>query len=77
MDGPADTFRTLLEVDRLLEAPRPVPDGSVLFANATAGGVYRWSAEGVTEVLARRRGVGGIAVHQDGGWVIGTRPRTH
>lgn len=66
-------METLWEADGLLEAPRPLPDGSVLFANTTAGGVYRWSDGNVSEVLARRRGIGGIAVHADGGFLVSGR----
>lgn len=61
---------TLWESAGLLEAPRPMRDGAVLFANTTAGGVYRWSATGVATVLDRRRGIGGIAVHADGGLLV-------
>lgn len=60
----------LWESDGLLEAPRPLRDGSVLFANTTAGGVYRWSVEGVSVVLEKRRGIGGIAEHADGGLLV-------
>lgn len=63
----------LWESDGLLEAPRPMPDGSVVFANTTAGGVYRWSQEGVSSVLERRRGIGGIAVHANGGLLVSGR----
>ncbi|MDP7725876.1 SMP-30/gluconolactonase/LRE family protein [Mycobacterium sp. TY814] len=63
----------LWESEGLLEAPRPLPDGSVLFANTTAGGVYRWSDGGVSTVLEKRRGIGGIAVHADGGLLVSGR----
>lgn len=63
----------LWESDGLLEAPRPLPDGSVLFANTTAGGVYRWSDEGVSTIVEKRRGIGGIAVHADGGLLVSGR----
>ncbi|MHA7649998.1 SMP-30/gluconolactonase/LRE family protein [Mycobacterium sp. ML4] len=65
--------QVLWKSDGLLEAPRPLPDGSVLFADTTAGGVYRWSDEGVSTVLDRRRGIGGIAVHAAGGLLVSGR----
>ena len=70
-------IETLWEADGLLEAPRPATDGSVFFANTTAGGVYRWSDEGVSAVLDRRRGIGGIAVHADGGLLVSGRDLSH
>jgi gluconolactonase len=68
-----DGVETLWESAGLLEAPRPLHDGSVLFANTTAGGVYRWSEVGVDPVVDRRRGIGGIVVHADGGLLVGGR----
>ncbi len=67
----------LWESDGLLEAPRPLRDGSVLFANTTAGGVYRWSDDGVSAVLEKRRGIGGVAVHADGGLLVSGRDLGH
>ena len=67
----------LFEGEGLLEAPRPMPDGSVVFANTTVGGVHRWSPSGVTTLVARRRGIGGIAAHVDGGLLVGGRDLAH
>ncbi|MFC9839138.1 SMP-30/gluconolactonase/LRE family protein [Rhodococcus sp. NPDC127530] len=67
----------LFEAEGLLEAPRPMPDGSVVFANTTAGGVYRWTATDTTVVVERRRGIGGIAAHVDGGLLVGGRDLLH
>ena len=62
----------------VLEAPA-VDDGSVFFSDVTAGGVYRLdvAAGGVEVVVPRRRGVGGIALHQAGGIVITGRDVRH
>lgn len=70
-------FMTLWESPGLLEAPRPMRDGSVVFAKTTAGGVFRWSDTGVATVLDRRRGIGGIAVHADGGLLVSGRDLTY
>ncbi|MBI2699807.1 MAG: SMP-30/gluconolactonase/LRE family protein [Mycobacterium sp.] len=69
--GGVDALTEILwESDGLLEAPLPSSNGSVLFANTTAGGVYRWSDQGVSAVLEKRRGIGGIAPHTDGGLLV-------
>ncbi|TDK91508.1 hypothetical protein EI067_22650 [Mycobacterium paragordonae] len=73
MGGVDAVTEVLWESDGLLEAPRLLPDGSVLFANTTAGGVYRWSDGNVSTVLEKRRGIGGIAVHADGGFLVSGR----
>ncbi len=52
-------------------------DGSALFANTTAGGVFRWSDDGVYPVVDRRRGIGGIVLHADGGLLVGGRDLAH
>jgi sugar lactone lactonase YvrE len=72
-----DGVKTLWESDGLLEAPRPLHDGSVLFANTTMGGVYRWSNDGVSSVVDRRRGIGGIVLHGDGGLMVSGRDLAH
>ena len=52
--------------------------GSVFFADVLGGGVFRWSAdEGVEVVVPKRRGVGGLALHADGGVVVGGRDLVH
>jgi gluconolactonase len=46
-------------------------DGVLLFSDVLGGGVHRWSrASGVTNVVPKRRGVGGMALHADGGVVV-------
>jgi sugar lactone lactonase YvrE len=55
----------------LVEGPCAAPDGSVYFSDVLGGGVHRWSPDGTIEtVLAKRRGVGGIALHAAGGLVL-------
>ena len=62
----------------LLEAPRFAKDGEVVYSDVIAGGVWGCSASGVIrEILPRRRGVGGIVAHSDGGWVISGRNVVH
>jgi xylono-1,5-lactonase len=62
----------------LLEGPRPDPDGGLYFSDVTKGGVYRRAADGtIAVVVPKRRGVGGIALHADGGIVISGRNVCH
>ncbi len=59
----------------LAEAPVATQDGGLYFSDALAGGVYRWSPdrEEVEVVIPKRRGVGGMALHEDGGIVVSGR----
>jgi gluconolactonase len=62
----------------LAEAPTVDRDGSVLFSDVLGGGVHRLGADGaVTTVVPKRRGVGGIAIHAEGGIVCGGRDIVH
>jgi len=62
----------------LLEAPRFGPDGEVVYSDVIAGGVWGCSRDGtVREILPKRRGIGGIVAHADGGWVISGRSVIH
>ncbi|WP_435592558.1 SMP-30/gluconolactonase/LRE family protein [Nocardia sp. bgisy118] len=63
-------MQKLYNATGLLEAPRVDSRGRVLFSNVTEGGVYRWADGSVQTVLSARRGIGGIAVHADGGLVV-------
>ena len=47
------------------------------FTDALGGGVYRWSDDGVDTIVPKRRGVGGLALHADGGVVVSGRDVTH
>ncbi len=62
----------------LLEAPRFGPRGELVYSDVIAGGVWGCSPEGaVREILPKRRGIGGIVAHADGGWVISGRSVIH
>jgi sugar lactone lactonase YvrE len=62
---------------RLAEAPRVAEDGSIFHTDAMGGGVYRWHEGQCEEVIPKRRGVGGLALHADGGVIIGGRDLLH
>src|SRR6185295_2380121 len=58
----------------LVEGPTIDPNGDLVFSDLQGGGVKRLGANGsVTDVIPHRRGIGGIAVHADGGFVISGR----
>lgn len=62
----------------LIEGPRPAPDGSLYFSDVRRGGVRRLAPDGTVEVVVpKRRGVGGIVLHADGGLVISGRNVCH
>jgi sugar lactone lactonase YvrE len=63
----------------LAEAPVATPDGGLYFSDALAGGVFHFSpATGAVEtVVEKRRGVGGMARHADGGLVMSGRDVVH
>lgn len=61
----------------LLEGPTVDGAGGLYFSDVTGGGVYRWSPAGVEQVVPKRRGIGGIVLHEDGGLVVTGRDVTH
>lgn len=62
----------------LLEGPRVDAAGNLYFSDVPNGGVYRLAPDGeVTVAVPKRRGVGGIAIHAQGGLVIGGRNICH
>jgi gluconolactonase len=62
----------------LIEGPRADGEGGLYFSDVTRGGVYRRSSDGeVMTVVPKRRGVGGIALHADGGVVVSGRNVCH
>ncbi|MFQ5697111.1 MAG: SMP-30/gluconolactonase/LRE family protein [Myxococcota bacterium] len=68
------TIETLAFGFGLIEGPRIDALGNLYFSDVRKGGVFRRSPEGSIETLVpRRRGVGGIALHADGGLVISGR----
>ncbi|HEY2815137.1 MAG TPA: SMP-30/gluconolactonase/LRE family protein [Acidimicrobiales bacterium] len=64
---------------QLVEGPRVDGDGNVWFTEVLGGGVHRWSPStgSVETVVPKRRGVGGLALHADGGVVVSGRDITH
>src|SRR6185503_9653036 len=61
----------------LLEGPTVDGEGGVYFSDVLNGGVYRWSPGGVEQVVPKRRGVGGIVLHADGGLIVTGRDVSH
>ena len=62
----------------LLEGPRVDAADNLYFSDVPNGGVYCRSPKGdVTTVIPRRRGVGGIALHADGGVVVSGKNICH
>jgi D-xylonolactonase len=62
----------------LVEGPRVDADGNLYFSDVHGGGVRRLSPDGTIDVVVpKRRGVGGIALHADGGIVISGRDICH
>jgi sugar lactone lactonase YvrE len=62
----------------LLEAPRQTAAGEMIYSDVIAGGVWGCSPEGrLRELLPKRRGIGGIVAHADGGWVISGKTLVH
>lgn len=64
----------------LLEAPRAAGGDRLLYADVLLGGVHRTALDGESEpetVLAKRRGIGGLVPHRDGGLVVTGRTVLH
>jgi D-xylonolactonase len=58
----------------LLEAPIFDATLGLLYTDAHAGGVWRYRPDAPPElVVAHRRGIGGLARHADGGWIVSGR----
>jgi xylono-1,5-lactonase len=71
-------LETLASGYGLLEGPRVDAADNLFFSDVTNGGVYRRAPDGtVSTVVPRRRGVGGIALHADGGVVISGKNVCH
>jgi gluconolactonase len=64
---------------QLAEAPVATDDGGVVFSDVLGGGAHRWNpATGAVEVvIPKRRGIGGMARHEDGGLVVSGRDVVH
>jgi sugar lactone lactonase YvrE len=62
----------------LIEGPRVDGAGNLYFSDVTNGGVFRRRPDGsIDTVVPKRRGVGGIALHADGGIVISGKNICH
>jgi gluconolactonase len=62
----------------LIEGPRVDGAGNLYFSDVTNGGVFRRRPTGeIDTVVPKRRGVGGIALHADGGIVISGKNVCH
>src|SRR6476646_4099741 len=62
----------------LVEGPRVDADDNLYFTDVHDGGVRRRSPDGTIDVVVpKRRGVGGIALHADGGVVVSGRDIVH
>src|SRR5215207_2125970 len=62
----------------LIEGPRVDQDGGLYFSDVHNGGVRRLDPDGSVEVVvSKRRGVGGISLHADGGIVISGKNVCH
>ena len=71
-------METLASGYGLVEAPTVDEDGNLYFSDVLGGGVYRRAPGGdITTVVPKRRGVGGIVLHADGGIVVSGRDIVH
>jgi gluconolactonase len=62
----------------LVEAPTVDADRNLYFSDVLGGGVYRRDPDGeLATVVPKRRGVGGIVLHADGGVVVSGRDIVH
>ncbi|MBM4384565.1 MAG: SMP-30/gluconolactonase/LRE family protein [Deltaproteobacteria bacterium] len=71
-------FELLASGYGLIEGPTVAPEGGLYFSDVLGGGIFHLAAGGaVTTVVPKRRGVGGIAAHADGGIVCSGRDLIH
>lgn len=62
----------------LIEGPRVDAEDNLYFSDVPNGGVFRRAPSGqIDQIVPKRRGVGGIALHEAGGLVIGGRNVCH
>ena len=62
----------------LIEGPRVDSGDNLFFSDVLGGGVYRRAPNGdITIIIPKRRGVGGIALHADGGVIVSGRNICH
>jgi xylono-1,5-lactonase len=71
-------WETLASGFGLVEGPTVDAEGGLYFSDVLGGGVYRRGPDGKVEtVVPKRRGVGGIVLHRDGGLVLSGRNLIH
>lgn len=71
-------FEVLASGYGLIEGPRVDASDNLYFSDVQNGGVYRRSPDGkIATVIPKRRGVGGIALHEAGGIVVSGRNICH
>jgi gluconolactonase len=69
--GPPDLTRLHTAPGGLFEAPRYSASRGLVFSEARMGGVFALSQTGEVEtVIAHRRGIGGLALHEDEAFVV-------
>jgi len=58
----------------LVEAPVWAPGRGLFFSDVLGGGIFRLGLDGeISQVVPKRRGVGGMALHAEGGLIAGGR----
>ena len=73
-----DLLNTLISGFALIEGPRYDDENGLYFCDSHNGGVFRSDLHGFVEtVIPKRKGVGGIALHTDGGIVVSGRDISH
>jgi gluconolactonase len=71
-------METLASGYGLVEGPTVDGDGNLYFSDVLGGGVYRRDPDGeIATIVPKRRGVGGIVLHADGGVVVSGRDIIH
>jgi gluconolactonase len=71
-------FETWASGFALVEGPTDDGAGGLYFSDVLGGGVHHLDADGSVElVVPKRRGVGGLALHTDGGLVLSGRDLVH
>lgn len=74
----SEEIETIAHGYGLIEGPRVDDEGALYFSDVTNGGVFRRARDGVIDIVVpKRRGVGGIALHADGGVVVSGRNVCH
>jgi len=71
-------FEVLARGYGLVEGPNEDSEGGIVFSDVLGGGVHRVDGGGaISTLVPKRRGVGGIALHADGGVVCSGRDIVH